>query len=83
MAATSNLVDLQALQLKLYIGGQFVEAPLTLPVVDPATEEVIVNAPAGKYTREDGMRRGGGVWHGVRMSTTDTFKLAHGGVGPV
>lgn len=46
--AYPNLVDLKALQLKLYIGGQFVEAPLTLPVIDPATEEVIVNAPAGK-----------------------------------
>lgn len=49
MAATSNLVDLKALQLKLYIGGQFVEAPLTLPVVDPATEEILVHAPAGTY----------------------------------
>ncbi len=46
--AYPNLVDLHALQLKLYIGGQFVEAPLTLPVIDPATEEVIVNAPAGE-----------------------------------
>jgi hypothetical protein len=56
--AYPNLVDLQALQLKLYIGGQFVEAPLTLPVIDPATEEVIVNAPAGKYGIEG---RAGGV----------------------
>jgi len=55
--AYPNLVDLQALQLKLYIGGQFVEAPLTLPVIDPATEEVIVNAPAGKYETE-GQGRG-------------------------
>ena len=56
--AYPNLVDLQALQLKLYIGGQFVEAPLTLPVIDPATEEVIVNAPAGKC--RTGARHGEG-----------------------
>ncbi|GAB5035904.1 betaine aldehyde dehydrogenase [Nannochloropsis oceanica] len=44
--AYPNLADLHALQLKLYIGGQFMEAPLTMPVIDPASEELIVNAPA-------------------------------------
>jgi len=46
--SSANLVDINNLQLKLYIGGKFVEAPLRLPVVDPATEEVIAHAPAGK-----------------------------------
>lgn len=32
--------------LKLYIAGKLVEAPLALPVVDPATEEAFLNAPA-------------------------------------
>lgn len=52
MAASIPPFDASKLNLKLYIGGKFVEAPLTLPVVDPATEEVIVHAPNGESSRE-------------------------------
>jgi hypothetical protein len=41
--------DASKLNLKLYIGGKHVEAPLTLPVVNPATEEVFVHAPSGAW----------------------------------
>lgn len=45
---TTTMADVSQPNLKLYIGGKFVEAPLSLPVIDPATEEVIVHAPSGE-----------------------------------
>jgi len=49
MATTAAPFDASKLNLKLYIGGKYVEAPLTLPVVNPATEEVLVQAPNGAW----------------------------------
>lgn len=50
MGASVPPFDASKLNLKLYISGKYVDAPLTLPVVDPATEEVLVQAPNGAWT---------------------------------